>query len=207
MAWFDMIHGRAGLGLAVTLALGACTDDPSPGDASSGASEGDTTAGASTSMATTAASTDDGSTGPGSTGGSTGPDPMAEATDCDALREQGACEAVSGADFECVWFAEAYAVTLDGPTCSVGEAIGWCLAAYTLGDTGCVDDLVYDCADGADASAVFVRQADDGTTVVIQDQVLEGLDFACGQPVLWEGCNVSEGPAACVCACDPGLPQ
>lgn len=164
-------------------------------------------------MATTAAATDEGSTGPDSTGpgstgpGSTGPDPMAEATDCDALREQGACEAVSGPDFECVWFPEAYAATLDGPSCSVGEAIGWCLAAYTIGDTGCVDDFIYACEEGDDASALFVRQAEDGTTVLIQDQALAGVDFACGQPLLWESCDGTEGPAACQCGCDPGLPQ
>jgi hypothetical protein len=191
----DDSFSMTGLGLVAWLALGACTESPTPGD----------TAG-STSLGTTAASTDDGPTGADSTGPvSTGPDPMAEATDCDALRDQAACEALSGSDFQCVWFPEAYAVVLDGESCTVGDAIGWCIAAGN-GETGCVEDIVYECAAGGTQSDVFVREAEDGTTVVIQDQSLSSTEFGCLGPMLWDGCDAADGPAACVCGCDPGLP-
>lgn len=197
--------------LVALLALGACTESPTPGDTE-----------ASTSIGTTAGSTDDGSTGPGSTSadstgpgstsadstssGSTGPDPMAEPSDCDALRDQGACEALSGADFQCVWFPNAYAVTLDGESCTVGDAIGWCIAGGN-GETGCVEDMIHACAAGGTESSVFVREAEDGTVVVIQDSSLISPEFGCSGPMLWDGCGSADGPAACECSCDPGLPQ
>lgn len=195
-------YRRRGLAasLALGLTLGACTESPTPGDTA-----------ASTSMETTAGSTDDGSTGPGSTSadstgpGSTGPDPMAEPSDCDALRDQGACEALSGPDFQCVWFPNAYAVTLDGESCTVGDAIGWCIAGGN-GETGCVEDVIHECAAGGTQSSVFVREAGDGTIVVIQDSNLISPEFGCFGPILWDGCE-ADGPAACECSCDPGLPQ
>ena len=191
------------LGLLVSLTLGACTEDPVPGDTTSSTTQTD---GASTSMATTAASTDDGATGPVSTGpDSTGPDPMAEPTDCDALRDQGACEALAGTDFQCVWFPEAYAVTLDGESCTVGDAIGWCIPAGS-GETGCVEDFVYECGVGDTESSVFVREAEDGTLVVLQDQNLISPEFGCLGPLSWDACTAADSPAACECSCDPGLP-
>lgn len=202
------------VGLVASLALGACTEDPTPGDTASSTTQTD---GSSTSLGTTSGSTDDGATGPLATGpgstssdstgpGSTGPDPMVEPGDCDALRDQGACEALAGSDFQCVWFAEAYAVTLDGESCTVGDAIGWCIAAGN-GETGCVEDVIYECAAGGTQSSVFVREAEDGTVVVIQDPSLISAEFGCLGPTLWSGCSSADSPAACECSCDPGIPQ
>lgn len=202
--------------LAASVLLAACTPEPTPGDSTANAStsdHGDTTVDPSASSASTGGSSEGGSTGPGSTGpgstgpGSTGPVSEPQPTDCDALRDQAACEALSGAEFECVWFPEAYPVTLEGSTCSVGAPIGWCIAAYTGGETGCVEDVSWVCMGGSsDVENLFVREGDD-TTVLIQDMALEGIEFGCANPVLWEACNGSVEPAACECGCDPGLPE
>jgi len=191
--------------LVVSVALGACTQDPSPGGSTSNettSDSGETTVDPGVSSDSTASTSEGDSTSQGSTG----PVPVPEPADCDALREQGACEALSGADFQCVWFPDAYPVMLDGSTCTIGEPIGWCLAAYTIGDTGCVDDFNWSCMEGEGVSNLFVREAED-TTVLIQDIELTGLDYGCGSPVLWDVCDAGEGPAACNCGCDPGLPQ
>ena len=211
-------QGVVGRLLVSVVALGACTSEPSPGSSTtsdttsgSGDATADTTAvtGASsgaTTVVSEESSTTVGSTGPGSTGpGSTGPVSEPEASDCDALRDQASCEALSGTDFECVWFPEAYPVTLDGTSCTIGEPIGWCLAAFTMSDTGCVDDIQWSCMEGEPVPDMFVRETGDDTAVIIQDMALEGIDYGCAQPLMWEACD-SEGPAACACGCDPGLP-
>jgi hypothetical protein len=197
-------RSTARYGFVVAMALAACTEDPSPGGTASSTTHADGTAtlDPSTSLETTAASTGPASTGPASTG----PDPMAEPTDCDALRDQAACEALSGPEFQCVWFSDAYAVELDGGGCTVGEPIGWCVASGN-GETGCVDDISYSCEGGGAVSFLFVREAEDGTTVLIQDMALADVEFGCLGPILWDECDGASGPAACACGCDPGLPQ